>query len=454
MQESHADADLYAGTADEGTRHRLTADVNADMTMRSRLWGIFSGSIGNMIEYYDWFVYSALELYFAKEFFPDGDETIALLKSAAIFAIGFLVRPIGAWILGIYADRRGRRAALLLSVAMMCFGSLMIALTPTYRTIGIAAPIVLLTARILQGLSIGGEGGSAAAYLSETAPKGKRGFYSSFLYTTISLGQLFAMATLVLLQQVFLTPAQLQSWGWRIPFFIGALMAIAGVLLRRNMQETESFSKHVKAAKKVSAIREAFRHKKACLMVFGLTLGGSVANYTYAAYMQKFLVNSAGMTKSTASLISVLTLIGFTVIQPVLGALSDRIGRRPLLLTFGTLGTFGTIPLFTFLGANKSPLLAFALVMTALVIVAMYSSVSTISKAELFPVQVRSFGLAVPYALSVSLFSGTVEYIALWSKKMGHENWFFWYVSACILASLICYLWMPETKTTSLIDQD
>ncbi|MFC0576472.1 MFS transporter [Paraburkholderia solisilvae] len=430
------------------------------MNMRQRVWGIFSGSIGNLIEYYDWFVYVGLEIYFSREFFPAGDETVSLLRTAAVFAIGFLARPVGGWVLGIYADRRGRRAALLLSVSMMCFGSLMIGLTPGYQTIGIAAPVILLVARILQGLSIGGEGGSAAAYLSETAPKGQRGFYSSFLYTTISLGQLLAMGTLVLMQQFFLTQAQLQSWGWRIPFLIGALISLVGILLRRNMKETESFEKHAKGvkgakgARKVSAIREALRHKKACWMVFGLTLGGSVGNYAYAAYMQKFLVNSAGMAKSTASLISVLSLIGFTVLQPVYGALSDRIGRRPLLLTFGVLGTFGTVPLFTFLKGTQSPWVAFVVVMAALAVVAMYSSVSTITKAELFPVEVRTFGLAVPYAISVSVFSGTVEYIALWTKKSGHENWFFWYVSACICASLICYLWMPETKKTSLIDRD
>ncbi|HTI16598.1 MAG TPA: MFS transporter, partial [Trinickia sp.] len=396
------------------------------MNMRQRLWGIFSGSIGNLIEFYDWFVYVGLEIYFSKEFFPADDPTISLLKTAAVFAIGFLVRPIGGWVLGIYADRHGRRAALLISVSMMCFGSLMIGLTPGYQTIGIAAPVVLLLARILQGLSIGGEGGSAAAYLSETAPKGQRGFYSSFLYTTISLGQLLAMGTLVLMQQFFLTPEQLQNWGWRIPFLIGALISVVGILLRRNMQETESFRKHEKGAKKVSAFREALRHKKACLMVFGLTLGGSVGNYAYAAYMQKFLVNSVGMPKTTASLISVLSLIGFTVLQPVYGALSDRIGRRPLLLTFGVLGTFGTVPLFTFLKDTHSPLVAFFAVMAALGVVAMYSSVSTISKAELFPVEVRTFGLAVPYAVSVSVFSGTVESIALWTRKIGHESWFFW----------------------------
>ena len=454
MQETQVGAHISVGIEGQSQQQSSYGYVDADINMRRRLWGIFSGSIGNMLEYYDWFTYSALELYFSKVFFPNGDLTVALIKSAAVFAIGFLARPIGGWILGIYADRRGRKSALLLSISMMCFGSLMIAVTPGYQTIGDVAPIILLVARILQGLSLGGEGGSAAAYLSETAPKGRRGFYSSFLYATISLGQLLAMATLVLLQRVFLTPAQLQSWGWRIPFFVGAAIALIGVFLRRNMKETESFERHVKNKQKNGVIRELIRHKKACVMVFGLTLGGSVANYTYAAYMQKFLVNSAGMEKGTASLISVVSLIGFTLFQPIFGCLSDYIGRRPLLITFGIIGTFGTVPFFMFLEGTKNPLEVFTLVMAALTIVAMYSSVSTISKAELFPVEFRSFGLAVPYAISVSVFSGTVEYIALWTKNIGHQNWFFWYVSICIFFSLVCYLWMPETKTTSLIDLD
>jgi MFS transporter, MHS family, alpha-ketoglutarate permease len=454
MPDLQVGTNISAGIQGQSQQKSSHGYASADLNMGMRLWGIFSGSIGNLLEYYDWFTYSALELYFSKVFFPNGDLTVALLKSAAVFAIGFLARPIGGWILGVYADRRGRKSALLLSISMMCFGSLMIAVTPGYRVIGDMAPVLLLVARILQGLSLGGEGGSAAAYLSETAPKGRRGFYCSFLYATICLGQLFAMGTLVLLQRIFLTPMQLQAWGWRIPFLIGAAIAMVGFFLRRNMKETDSFEKNIKNRPPHSVIRQLIRYKKACVMVFGLTLGGSVANYAYAAYMQKFLVNSVGIGKGTASLISVCSLVGFTLLQPVFGFLSDSIGRRPLLLAFGIIGTFGTVPFFMLLHGTKDPLTAFVLIMAALAIVAMYSSVSTISKAELFPVEFRSFGLAVPYAISVSVFSGTVEYIALWTKNIGHENWFFWYVSICIFFSLICYLWMPETKTTSLIDSD
>ena len=425
---------------DAGTLHRLKS--------------IFSGSIGNMIEYYDWYVYSAFSLYFAKAFFPGGSQTVQLLNTAAIFAVGFIMRPIGGWIMGRYADRKGRKAALMLSVLAMCFGSLVIGLTPSYATIGVAAPILLVLARLLQGLSLGGEYASSATYLSETAGKASRGFYSSFLFATLSLGQLLAMGVLVLLQQVFLSTEQLEAWGWRIPFLIGAAAAAVAIYLRRNMEETEAFRHNAQAGKKIGGLAELLRYRRECLIVAGLTLGGTVAFYAYTTYMQKYLVNTVGMAKSQASLISAATLIGFVLLQPVFGALSDRIGRRPLLIAFGLLGSLFTVPIFSALAETKTTLGAFWLIMAALLIVSLYSSVSAIVKAELFPVEIRALGVGLPYALTVSLFGGTAEYIALWTKSLGHETWFYWYVTACILVSLTCYLWMPDTRNTSRIDQD
>ncbi|WP_317205311.1 MFS transporter [Janthinobacterium sp.] len=425
-----------------------------DIGTAQRLKSIFSGSVGNMIEYYDWYVYSAFSLYFAKAFFPGGSQTVQLLNTAAIFAVGFIMRPIGGWLMGLYADRKGRKAALLVSVLAMCVGSLIIGLTPGYATIGVAAPILLVGARLLQGLSLGGEYASSATYLCEMAGKKSRGFYSSFLFATLSLGQLLAMGVLVLLQQVFLTTAQLEDWGWRIPFLIGAAGAGIAVYLRRNMQETASFEQRSAAPRRRGAFAELLRHRRECLIVAGLTLGGTVAFYAYTTYMQKYLVNTVGMTKSTATLISAATLIGFVLVQPLFGALSDRIGRRPLLIAFGVLGSVATVPIFTALGRAGSPLEAFALIMAALLIVALYSSVSAVVKAELFPVEIRALGVGLPYALTVSLFGGTAEYIALWTKSIGHESWFYFYVSACILVSLLCYVWMPDTRDSSRIDQD
>jgi MHS family alpha-ketoglutarate permease-like MFS transporter len=424
------------------------------MSTRQRLKSIFSGSIGNLVEWYDWYVYAAFSLYFAKAFFPQGDRTAQLLNTAAVFAVGFLMRPLGGWLMGLWADRHGRKSALMLSVTLMCAGSLVIALTPGYATIGIAAPALLIFARLLQGLSVGGEYGTSATYLSEMATADHRGFWSSFQYVTLIMGQLIALAVLILLQQVFLTAEQLDDWGWRIPFVIGALCAVTALYLRRNMSETESFKKSRDGKPAASSLRTLMRHPRAVLTVIGLTLGGTVAFYTYTTYMLKFLVNSVGMSKQTATLISAATLIIYMLLQPLIGALSDRIGRRPILIAFGVLGTVLTVPILTRLGSVGSAFEAFGLIMLALVIVSGYTAINAVVKAELFPVEIRALGVGLPYALTVSLFGGTAEYIALWFKGIGQESWFYWYVTTCIGISLMVYLLMPDTRRTSLIDRD
>jgi MFS transporter, MHS family, alpha-ketoglutarate permease len=424
------------------------------MRTASRVRSIFSGSVGNLVEWYDWYVYAAFSLYFAKAFFPQGDRTAQLLNTAAVFAIGFLMRPIGGWLMGLWADRHGRKSALMASVTLMCAGSLMIALTPGYASIGIAAPILLVCARLLQGLSVGGEYGTSATYLSEMATPGHRGFWSSFQYVTLILGQLLALAVLILLQQVFLTAAQIDAWGWRIPFAIGALCAVSALYLRRNMEETEAFEKSGASTRRQASLRTLLQHPRAVLTVVGLTLGGTVAFYTYTTYMLKFLVNSVGMSRQTATLISASTLILYMLIQPLVGALSDRIGRRPILIAFGVLGTLLTVPILQALSSVGSAFEAFALIMLALVIVSGYTSINAVVKAELFPVEIRALGVGLPYALTVSIFGGTAEYVALWFKSIGHETGFYWYVTGCIAVSLLVYTLMPDTRRTSLIDAD
>jgi MHS family alpha-ketoglutarate permease-like MFS transporter len=424
-----------------------------------RLRSIFSGSAGNLVEWYDWYAYAAFSLYFAKAFFPQGDTTAQLLNTAAIFAVGFLMRPLGAWLLGRYADRHGRRAALMLSVVMMCGGSLMIALTPGYASIGVAAPVLLILARLLQGLSVGGEYGASATYLSEMATREHRGFWSSFQYVTLVMGHLLALGVLIALQQWLLTPEQLEAWGWRIPFVIGALAAVSVLWLRRNMAETEAFAaverdRSVQAQRRQGTLRELARHPRAVLAVVGLTMGGTLAFYTYTTYVHKFLVNSAGIDKQTASLVNAGTLFVYMLMQPLVGALSDRVGRRPILIAFGVLGTLLTVPILSSLQQVETGMQAFWLVLGALAIVSGYTSINAVVKAELFPVEVRALGVALPYALTVALFGGTAEYVALWFKSIGYESGFYWYVTACIACSLAVYMWMPDTRATSLIDRD
>jgi len=431
-----------------------TADLSARapaMTAGQRLRSIFSGSVGNLVEWYDWYVYSAFSLYFAQVFFPASDQTTQLLNTSAIFAVGFLMRPLGGWLLGTYADRRGRKAALLLSVFMMSLGSLIIGLSPGYAQIGVAAPILLVLARLLQGLSIGGEYGTSATYLSEMAPRESRGFWSSIQYVTLVAGQLIALALLVVLQQFVLSAEQLHDWGWRIPFLIGALLAVIAVIIRRSMDETASFKK---AKQLESPLRTLLRHPREVLTVIGLTMGGTLAFYTYTTYMQKFLVNSAGMSKADATSISTAALFVYALLQPAFGALSDRIGRRPLLIGFGVLGSLLTYPILSTLKEAHDWWQAFGLIMAALIIVSGYTSINAVVKAELFPTEIRAIGVGLPYALALSVFGGTAEYLALWFKKIGHEDYFYWYVTACIACSLLVYIGMRDTRRHSRIVED
>ncbi|PFB59148.1 alpha-ketoglutarate transporter [Bacillus anthracis] len=415
---------------------------------------IFKGSVGNLIEWYDWYVYSAFAVYFSAEFFPKGDPTSQLLNTAAIFAVGFLMRPIGSLLMGRYADRHGRRAALTLSITVMAGGSLIIACTPSYESIGIMAPIILVLARLLQGLSLGGEYGTSATYLSEMASSGRRGFYSSFQYVTLVAGQMVALGVQIVLQQLLSEP-DMKSWGWRIPFIIGAMGAVAVLWLRRTMDESEQFA-NIKSQKRESAgtVRALMKHPKAVLTVVGLTLGGTVAFYTYTTYLQKFMVNTVGLPKEVVSWINFVALLIFVVLQPIAGLLSDKIGRRPLLMAFGILGTLLTAPIFFFMEKTSEPIVAFLLMMFGLIIVTGYTSINAIVKAELFPTEIRALGVGLPYALTVAIFGGTAEFIALWLKSIGMESLFYFYVAGCIAISFITYWRMDESSKTSQIEAE
>lgn len=422
-------------------------------TTTHRIRSIIGGSLGNLVEWYDWYVYSAFTLYFAGTFFPEGNQTLQLLNATGVFAVGFLMRPIGGWVMGTYADKHGRKAALTLSVMMMSIGSLLIAIMPGYKQIGIAAPIILTLARMVQGLSVGGEYGTSATYLSEMAGRKHRGFYSSFQYVTLIAGQLVALGVLVLLQQFFLTDKQLHDWGWRIPFGIGAVLAISVMYLRRSLQESVVLANHHQPISTRGTIRELAKHPKAVFTVVGLTIGGTVAFYTFTTYMQKFLVITSGFTKSQATLISALTLVLFMLLQPVFGWISDRIGRKPLLMGFGICGTLATVPILMALGNTRDFWTAFALIMAALIITSGYTSINAVVKAELFPAHVRALGVGFPYGLAVSIFGGTAEPLALVFKQENHQEWFYWYVTLCVLLSLVVYATMRDTKRHSKIEE-
>jgi MHS family alpha-ketoglutarate permease-like MFS transporter len=431
-----------------------TASSRSAPIGRDRLKAIVGGSTGNLVEWYDWYAYAAFTLYFAPHFFPSNNPTAELLGAAAVFAVGFMMRPLGAWMMGIYADRRGRKSGLALSVTLMCAGSLLIAISPTYETAGLLAPALLVIARLMQGLSVGGEYGASATYLTEMAGKDRRGFFSSFQYVTLIGGQLLAIGVLLTLQAI-MPEVTLDAWGWRIPFAIGALLAVVVFWIRRGLAETESFKNAKGADAPKSSMFALFKHHpREAMTVMLLTAGGTLAFYAYSIYMQKFLVNTSGFDRATASRINGATLFAFMLLQPLAGALSDRIGRKPLLIGFGVLGVLFTYPLFATLETTRDPLTAGLLVMGGLAIVTGYTSINAVVKAELFPAHIRALGVALPYALANTIFGGTAEYVALKFKDSGWERGFYWYVTAMIAVSLIIYVRMRDTRAASAIAED
>lgn len=423
---------------------------------RQRVWSILGASAGNLVEWFDWYVYSACALYFAPVFFPANDRAAELLSAAAVFAVGFLMRPLGGWLMGMYADRRGRKAGLTLSVLLMCSGSLLVACTPGYASIGLLSPIALVVARLMQGLSVGGEYGASATYLSETAERGRRGLWSSLIPVTLIGGQLLALSVLLVLQ-IVLDRASLAAWGWRIPFAIGGALAVLVFWLRRGLVETASFEKVRPAGKDdqaSSATRLLREHPREAAVVVGLTAGGTLAFYTFTTYMQKFLVVTSGFEKTTASRITAGALSVFMLLQPAVGALSDRVGRRPVMIAFGVLGTLFTAPILYGIGHASSPLVAFLLLVAGLTIVSGYTAINAIVKAELFPANIRALGVALPFAIATTTFGGTAEYVALWFKTRGIENGFYAYVTLAIALSLVVYVRMRDTRDHSRIVED
>jgi MFS transporter, MHS family, alpha-ketoglutarate permease len=414
---------------------------------RRRIFAIVGSSSGNLVEWYDFYCYAFFALYFAPAFFPSGDATSQLLQTAGIFAVGFFMRPIGGWLFGRIADRVGRRTSMIMSVLMMCAGSLLIGILPTHATVGTAAPVLLLLARMIQGLSVGGEYGTSATYMSEVAIKGRRGFFASFQYVTLIGGQLLASLVLVSLQAV-MTSEELTAWGWRIPFFIGAGLAIVALYLRRSLAETKEGG-HEKEA---GTFGELAKYWRAFCVVLAFTAGGSLSFYTFTTYMQKYLVNTAGMPKTSASQVMTWVLLVYMLIQPIFGALSDKIGRKTNMIIYSGIGMVMTVPLMSFLGGNKDPYLAFALITLALAVISFYTGISGIVKAELFPSDIRALGVGLSYALANATFGGTAEFVALWFKDIGIESTFFWYVTVMLAIAFAASLIMPNPKVHGYLD--
>ncbi|MGY2047436.1 MFS family transporter [Methylobacterium sp. JK268] len=419
---------------------------------KARIRAIVGSSSGNLVEWYDFYAYAFTAIYFKDAFFPGADPTVQLINTAAVFAIGFLMRPIGGWLFGRIADRLGRKNAMLISVLMMCLGSLVIAVLPTYGQIGILAPVLLLLARMAQGLSVGGEYGTSATYMSEVALKGKRGFYGSFQYVTLIGGQLLASLVVVLIT-LALSDKEMSVWGWRIPFLIGALAAIVALYLRRSLHETSTAE--TRGAREAGSIAALWRHhRRAFLTVLGYTAGGSLIFYTFTTYMQKYLVNTAHMDKKTVNYVMTAVLFTYMVVQPLFGIFADRFGRKTAMLIFGASTTLLTVPLMHAIGGAKDPVTAYLLITAALLCVSFYTSISGLVKAEMFPAEVRALGVGLSYAIANAAFGGSAEFVALSFKDWGVETWFFWYVTIMCAIAFLTSLQMPDSRRSGYLQGD
>ncbi|KWX25492.1 DeoR family transcriptional regulator [Mycolicibacterium wolinskyi] len=434
-----------------------TTPVSSPAATRRAIFNTLRGSSGNLVEWYDVYVYTVFATYFESQFFDSADKN-STVYVYAIFAVTFLMRPVGSWFFGRFADRRGRRAALTFSVSLMAACSLVIALTPGRESIGVWAAVILVLCRLVQGFATGGEYGASATYMSEAATRERRGFFSSFQYVTLVGGHVLAQLTL-LVMQVFLDREQIQEFGWRIAFFIGGVAAVVVFWLRRSMDESLT-------REQLDAVRRGeddgsgsmkelvVHHWRALLTCFAVTIGGTIAFYTYS-------VNAPAIVKSTyedhgmtATWINLIGLSFLMVIQPIGGLISDKVGRKPVLLFFGFGAVVYTYVLITVLPQTTSVAMSLTLVCVGYVILTGYTSINAIVKAELFPSHVRALGVGLGYALANSAFGGTAPLIYQAAKNGGHVPWFIGYVTVVIAVSLFVYLFVLKNKSETALDRE
>jgi MHS family alpha-ketoglutarate permease-like MFS transporter len=408
---------------------------------------LLAASVGNAVEWYDWYAYTFLATYIAAEVFPRSADNslVPLLSTFAVFAVGFFMRPVGGLLMGAIADRHGRRTALTVTILLMGGSSLLVGLTPTYAAAGVLAPVILVVARLLQGLSVGGEFAASTTFLVESAGPGRRGLFSSFQYVSTTAGQLVASGIAALLVGS-LSEGQMNGWGWRVPFVLGAVLSLVGFWIRRGARETRS--EEQQKAPRPGLLEALRRHPRESLLICGITAGGTIAYYTWTSYLPTYAELNAGVDKSDALLAGTISLAFFALLQPLGGLLSDRFGRRPLLLFFGLGFALLSVPLLHSLSDSFAVLL---LVQCAgMVLLTGFTSISAAVNAEIFPPRVRAAGIGFPYSLTVALFGGTAPYVGTLFKELGHSGLFPWYVAVLCLLSSLVYLRLPETAHSEL----
>ncbi|MDX3535882.1 MFS transporter [Streptomyces sp. MB09-01] len=407
---------------------------------------LLAASAGNLAEWYDWLAYAYLSAYFADQIFPPGGDPVVLALSAfAVFAVGFAARPVGGLLLGVLADRRGRRAAMATTITLMGAGQLAMALLPTYEQIGMASPVLLVVIRLAQGLSVGGESTVSAVFVVESAPATRRGLYSSIGYVSGNLGQLLAAGVAALLTWQ-LTAGQMHAWGWRLAFGLGAVACLTGLWVRHGTQETyRPGTERTARPRPFDFLRS---NPREAALIVGMTLGATVTFYTWTTFLPTYARLVVGFDPGSALAVSTISLAFFTALQPLAGRLSDRVGRKPLLITFGAGFTVLTVPL---LGLLRDSFWSMLLISCGgMVLLTGYTAVSGAVMVELFPASVRTAGIGLPYAATVAAAGGTAPYLATALIEKGHADWFGWYVSALTLVSTLVYIGMRETKGVPL----
>jgi MHS family alpha-ketoglutarate permease-like MFS transporter len=445
---------MTEGASDSDTPAALTL---AQTSTRRAVLNTLRGSAGNLVEWYDVYVYTAFAPFFEAQFFDKADKN-STVYVYAIFAVTFIMRPVGSWFFGRFADRRGRKAALMLSITVMSTCSFVIAVMPTREILGYWAVVILLIARLVQGFATGGEYGTSATYMSEAATANRRGFLSSFQYVTLIGGLVLAQLTLLVTQSV-LGDETVKAWGWRIGFFIGGAAALVVLWLRRSMDESLSES-HLDAIREgkdrdAGSLKTLFvAHWRPLVLVFLITAGGTIAFYTYTVNAPKIVSTALGPDRTLAATwVNLLALIVLLVLQPIGGLVSDRVGRRPLLIFFGVGGAVYTWVLLTYLPKTTSVAAAFLLLIVSYVILTGYTSVNAIVKAELFPAEIRALGVGLGYALANSVFGGTAPVLYEAAKKE-HPTLFIVYVTVVIAVSLLVYVFGLKNKGETVLDRE
>ncbi|WP_435118813.1 MFS transporter [Amycolatopsis thermoflava] len=427
------------------TTHAATAQEHRLSPAQRK--AIVAGAVGNTVEWVDWAVYATFAPVFAKQFFTPGNETTALLSTLAVFAVGFVMRPIGGAVLGAYADRHGRKKGLTLTISLMAGASLVIAVCPTYSKIGVLAPIVLLLARLVQGFSAGGEFGSSSAFLIESAARGRRAFAGSWQQVSVGAGALIASLMGTVLNSTLSEP-QLQSWGWRVAFGVAGLLGLVGLWLRRSVHETEAFTR-IKDRPRGNPLVAMFRdHPKAALRVAGVTIAGTLIYYVWVTYMPTYAHLATGIPLRQALLANTLAIVVFLILLPFGGLLSDRIGRKSTMAAFAAGFLLFSWPAFHFLAADFWTLLLIEIV--GMVLIVGYSANCAVIMAEQFPPEVRTTGIGLPYALAVAVFGGTAPYVTTWMNAEGFGHLVWLYVAIAAVIGLAVYTTMPETKGKEL----